>query len=538
MGRERGPQPTEEYMGYPVMEPAKYRGDEGFLGKIRTVGDVVFGPGLFPLMENIYTTHASKGDAWVEVLKGMYVPIHPLALKQTLIKTKLFDKQSLFARLNEIASEHDIPVSVTMPTDKDWQATHEVLQEGFDSDALRNRIPSWSKAIDFAFHQIDKLQQDPTIQEEGIDLFKLMEGNNAYGKNILTPRELGIQGEIPLEYQSSEGQSILEGMAYKFITRHLSSTTILNNEQQRTINNGINTAFNFIQHTKLASKGAAPFMNPYLYFRSRGPIKDVHKVGQDFIADYLKSPYDSTDLLAILALAEQDGKLQPGQVEGELTVMFVAGQETTTSALQSALFLLGQEKHRHILEKAIEEVDRVVGDREPTAEDLDQLDYIQAVFYETLRLFPPNWVFNREALTDDPTPPITDAKTGQLLVAPHRLKKGGKVLIPQFFAYKNEAFFERAQEFWPERFIGENGKTIRAAQLPGFHPFGLGPRSCAGEEMATIEGKLFIAKMLQKYRPILRSAPEEAKPVTGLTLHLEDVRLSFEERQDQKKRAA
>ena len=78
----------------------------------------------------------------------------------------------------------------------------------------------------------------------------------------------------------------------------------------------------------------------------------------------------------------------------DFVTMFAAGQETTANTLSFCFLELG--KHPEIVEKAREEIDRVLGERtEVTYQDVADLKYCSAIFKESLRLYPPATIINR-----------------------------------------------------------------------------------------------------------------------------------------------
>lgn len=78
----------------------------------------------------------------------------------------------------------------------------------------------------------------------------------------------------------------------------------------------------------------------------------------------------------------------------DFVTFFVAGQETTANTL--AFCFLELCKNPEIVEKAREEIDRVLGERsEVTYQDVNDLKYCSAIFKEALRLFPPVTILQR-----------------------------------------------------------------------------------------------------------------------------------------------
>ena len=79
----------------------------------------------------------------------------------------------------------------------------------------------------------------------------------------------------------------------------------------------------------------------------------------------------------------------------DFLTFFIAGQETTSTALAFCFYELG--RNEDIVRKAREEIDRVIGEKnEITYQDAIDLKYCSAIFKETLRLYPPAPTLSRE----------------------------------------------------------------------------------------------------------------------------------------------
>jgi len=109
------------------------------------------------------------------------------------------------------------------------------------------------------------------------------------------------------------------------------------------------------------------------------------------------------DLLSMLLDARDDETGEPMSdklLRDELITMVSAGHETTANALSFALYMLS--KHPEWARRVREEADAVLGDREDVGiDDVKKLPTAQMVVEETMRLYPPVWVFERRALEAD-----------------------------------------------------------------------------------------------------------------------------------------
>lgn len=221
------------------------------------------------------------------------------------------------------------------------------------------------------------------------------------------------------------------------------------------------------------------------------------------IAERRASGEDTGDLLSMFLLAqdEDDGSgMTDQQVRDETVTIFVAGQETTANGLTWAWYLLSQ--NPEVAEKLGAELDEVLGDRPPTAEDLPRLRYTGMVFKEALRFCPPAWTLNKRT-------PVEDVELGG-----YRIRKGSGIFIMPYVMHHLERYFPDPFRFDPERFAPE-----REAQIPryAFMPFGGGERMCVGAGFAEMEAKLILATLAQRFRFTLEPDQKVAlKPLVTL----------------------
>jgi len=186
-----------------------------------------------------------------------------------------------------------------------------------------------------------------------------------------------------------------------------------------------------------------------------------------------------TDLLSLLLQAvDDDGgtSLSDVEIRDEIMTMFFAGHETSAAALTWAFYLLGE--HPGVLADLRGELARVLGGRLPTMTDLPALPLLSQVVRETLRLYPPAWVFDRSPRRD-------------LRVAGYTVPKGANMLFSPYVVHRDPALWEAPDEFRPERF----------AVTPPRHaylPFGDGPRICVGNRFAESEVALVLATILPR----------------------------------------
>lgn len=221
------------------------------------------------------------------------------------------------------------------------------------------------------------------------------------------------------------------------------------------------------------------------------------------IEERRRSGEDRGDLLSMLLLAQDTegdgGGMTDEQLRDEVMTIFLAGHETTANALTWTWYLLSQNPEAEA--KLHQEIDRTLGGRLPTFEDVPQLKYTEMVLAESMRLYPPAWALGRLALEE-------------CEIAGYVVPKKSLVLMSQFVMHRDPRYFTHPLRFDPDRWITESRES--RPQFSYF-PFGGGPRRCIGEGFAWMEGVLLIAALAQQWQ--MRLAPNHPvalKPVITL----------------------
>lgn len=198
----------------------------------------------------------------------------------------------------------------------------------------------------------------------------------------------------------------------------------------------------------------------------------------------------------------QTGKgFAPDEMVDQVAIFFLAGHETSASALAWALYLLALFPDWQ--DKLADEA-QGIGDA-PTFADLSKLQISKDVFRETLRLYPPVPMMVREAACPEQ-------------FRDRAVPKGSQIVLSPWHLHRHERLWDRPDDFDPGRFQTENGKTcLRNAYIP----FSAGQRVCTGAGFAMIEGPLLLSMLVRRYRftPV---AQKPATPVAHLTVRGQD----------------
>lgn len=189
------------------------------------------------------------------------------------------------------------------------------------------------------------------------------------------------------------------------------------------------------------------------------------------------------DLLGVLLGARDDdgAGMSDRQLRDECVTLFLAGHETTALALAATIYLLSTTPH--VEERLVAELERVLGGRLPSADDVRALAYTDQVIKEAMRLYPPAWTTGREVAEP-------------FAVRGHHLAKGTQILMSQWVVHRDPRFFPDPEAFDPDRW-----EPARASALPryAYFPFGGGPRVCIGNHFAMMEASLILATVMSRF---------------------------------------
>jgi cytochrome P450 len=236
--------------------------------------------------------------------------------------------------------------------------------------------------------------------------------------------------------------------------------------------------------------------------RQRAALRALDAAVYGIIAARRRGETSGDDLLGLLMSVRDEDTgacMSDQQLRDEVITLFVAGHETTAVALTWVWHLLAG--HPDAAERVRAELTAVLGDRAPVAVDLSKLPYARMVIDEAMRLYPPAWITNRQAIADDQ-------------VCGYHIPAGAILLVSPYVMHRHPAYWERPDAFEPERFAPEcsAGRPAYA-----YFPFGGGPRQCIGKGLALMEAQLILALVAQRFQ--LRHAPgHQVEPQALLTL--------------------
>lgn len=188
------------------------------------------------------------------------------------------------------------------------------------------------------------------------------------------------------------------------------------------------------------------------------------------------------DLLSRLMVAGPGGEggLTDLELRDEVMTIFLAGHKTTASALAFTFRLLAERPD--VLARLRAEAAAVLEGRSACAAHQPELVFTGQVFAEALRLYPPAWMVNRQAIED------VTLGGGRLCV-----RRGAMVATSPFVVQRDARFFEEPEAFRPERFAREAPRPAPYA----YFPFGGGKRACIGRSFALLEAAMIMPTIVR-----------------------------------------
>lgn len=237
-----------------------------------------------------------------------------------------------------------------------------------------------------------------------------------------------------------------------------------------------------------------------------------NKIIQEIIESRNASNEEFNDLLNMLMETryEDTGEgMSMQQLIDEIKVLFIAGHETTANALTFTLHFLG--RYPEVQQKIFDEIREIESQTDNVIEQLQKMTYTNAVLNESMRLYPPAWITDRENVEDDS-------------LTAFKIKKNTLIGISFYELHRNPKYWDNPDQFIPERFLGEQKKK----SMQYFYPFGAGPRMCIGTGFAIYEMCLAISQIVKKYE--IKTKNETVKFNPLVTLKPVNIEVSFSKR--------
>ena len=257
----------------------------------------------------------------------------------------------------------------------------------------------------------------------------------------------------------------------------------------------------------ITHRATHPFQAPPIVptrenIKLRRAVKEGRALIERIVREHPEVHTGAADLIDVLRRAGESerGLLENPDWQYQIIALLIAGHETTAVALTWTWYLLAQ--HPSVAEQLFAEVDATLQGRAPDKDAVAALTYCDAVFKESLRLYPPVPIIPRMA--------YREFTLGDFSVA-----AGTVVLMCPWVTHRDPRFFAEPERFRPERWI-----ECPDPQRYTYLPFSGGPRTCVGQSFATAESILAIASIAQRYQlELVAGEQPHPAPWVGLRPH-------------------
>lgn len=372
---------------------------------------------------------------------------------------KEFKKSSNYERFEEALGKSILLMSST----KKWAKHRQIIQPSFDRKIIENQYSNITYSIISDFIKTTKKNESVNA----IDVYDEM--------SVIT---------IKVIIKSMFNQSIDDKVISK-------------------LDKSVNHLLKYVGMQRVFPKiNTQVIFHPIMYLKAKKCINYIDKIIYDLIDKQEKYPDNESNLLnSLVAHKSIDSSITYKDIRNEILTMIFAGYETTSVVLQWALYALS--KNTESIEKIYNEVKDInYSDDGEYFKKLDNLEYLDCVIKETMRMYPSFWGLTRVSLKD------------KTIIGGKEVSKKEIIAVSQYAMQNSPKYWKDPEKFQPERFLDENCKKIRNGL---YFPFGFGARKCIGYRFAEMEAKIVLAEILRKYIPVLCNEPEKGfKPLITL----------------------
>ncbi|GIY64975.1 cytochrome P450 3A7 [Caerostris extrusa] len=434
--------------------------------------------------------------------------------------------------------------------DKRWKEIRSIITPSFTASKMKQMAPIMNTAIDSLVANVEKkcaageafdiypFYQGLTMDVIGRTAFGIQtDSQNNPNDPLLRSSKILFSQDIrnPIAVLCKEGIIVRN---YFFAVSFRSLTTLwtwLNRIRLMINNQGSNPVKELIESVKAViatrrqnKENKRPDL---LQLMIDAEIDDLSKVTSDDLTAKDDTEVDEKEKKNRSSSGKLIRRMTDADILDNSVIFFLAAYETTSTALAFTTHFLihypeAQEKIRQEVQQLLEKpklfTGRMVSKITPNGitpkvasrreyergesislrgeldyYSVNKLQYLDQVLQESLRLYPPVYLFVSRECGED-------VDLGEI-----KLKKGMGIQVPSYHLHRDpELWGTDASEFKPERFSPENKSKIHPM---AFQAFGQGPRNCVGMRFAYMEAKLALARLLSKYKFKICSKTDKEK---------------------------
>uniref|UniRef100_A0A8D0L2P5 Cytochrome P450 3A n=1 Tax=Sphenodon punctatus TaxID=8508 RepID=A0A8D0L2P5_SPHPU len=386
--------------------------------------------------------------------------LDPVIIKTILVK----ECYTLFTNRRSFGLNGDMESALTLAMDEQWKRIRTVLSPTFTSGKLKEMLP----IINHYGEVLAKNTQKKVDNDESMDMKDVF---GAYSMDVVTSTSFSVN----IDSMNNPNDPFISHIK-KFLKFSFINPVML-----------IAVVFPFL--IPVMEKMNFSFMSASSTEFFRSAVKNIKKDRQK------NSHVDRVDFMQLMVDSQtsegsSDSKdekdaykaLTDNEILAQALVFIFAGYETTSSSLNFLSYNLAT--HPDVQQRLQEEIDAALPNQAtPTYDAVLQMEYLDMVVHETLRLFPPGVRIERVCKKTVEINGVT-------------IPEGTVTMIPTYVLHRDPDYWPEPDEFRPERFSKEN-KEARDPYI--FLPFGVGPRNCIGMRFALLVLKIAVIVLLQRF---------------------------------------
>ncbi|XP_005413824.1 PREDICTED: cytochrome P450 3A11-like isoform X3 [Chinchilla lanigera] len=421
------------------------------------------GPKPLPFLGNLLSYFKGTWKFDVECYKkygkiwGLYEGRHPVLFitDPDMIKTVLVKEfYSAFTNHKPIRPAVLMRKSLFSSEDGQWKRIRTLLSPTFSSGKLKEMFPIIEQYADVLLKNL-KREAEKGVPVPMKDIF------GAYSMDVITGTSFGVNVDSLNNPRDPFVEKVKKLLNFDFFNPLIFIGLLFS---------FLIPVFERLNISVFGKESVQFFVNFVRRIReNRQDNNQKHRV------DLLQLMMNSQEMESYKALSD-------GEIAAQSIAFIFAGYETTSSALSFIMYELAT--HPDVQKKLQQEIDAALPNKAlPTYDVLGEMEYLDMVVNETLRLHPIATRTQRICKKD--------VEVNGVFIS-----KGTVVMVPIFVLHHDPKHWQNSEDFRPERFSKKNKENIEPYT---YMPFGAGPRNCIGMRFALMNIKLAVTKVLQNF---------------------------------------
>ncbi|XP_075384705.1 cytochrome P450 3A4-like [Tenrec ecaudatus] len=377
----------------------------------------------------------------------------PVMIKAIMVK----ECYSVFTNRRSFGPMGFMKSAISLAEDDQWKRLRTLLSPTFTSGKLKEMFPIISQYGDLLVKHL----REEAEKGKPVTLKSIL---GAYSMDVITSTSFGVNIDSLNNPEDPFVQNIKRLMKFPAFDPMILSILIF------PFLTPIYEALNIY----MFPKDVTNFFKKSVQKMKESRLKDNRKHRVDFLQLMIDSQNSKGDS-AHKALTDLE-------LVAQSIIFIFAGYEATSTALSFVMYLLAT--NPDCQQKLQKEIDEALPRKAPpTYDTVHQMEYLDMVVNETLRLYPIAGRIERICKKD-------------VEVCGLMIPKGTVVTVPAFALQRDPEYWPEPEKFLPERFSKENKDNVDPYL---YLPFGAGPRNCIGMRFALMNMKLAVIRILQEF---------------------------------------